>query len=111
MLGRCEIIDYNAVVDVDSTISLLRQNIERFRSFGVARLALFGSVVTGAVNDKSDIDVLVRFEERTKTFDNFMEVRFLIEELFPNTKIDLVLEEAIKPAIREQILSEATDVA
>ena len=68
-------------------------------------------MVTGATGDDSDVDVLVRFEEQRKTFDNFMEVRFFLESIFPGMRLDLVLEEAIKPAIRDRFLSEATDVA
>ena len=54
---------------------------------------------------------LVRFDPSRKSFDSFMEVRFLIQEIFPDVEIDLVLEDAIKPVIRDKILSEALDVA
>jgi predicted nucleotidyltransferase len=40
-----------------------------------------------------------------------MGIKFLLEDLFPETKVDLVLEDAPKPNIRERILSEARDVA
>ena len=98
-------------MDIESTINSLRQNLDDFRSLGVVRLAVFGSAVSGVSTDGSDLDILVRFAEQRKTFDNFMNVRFLLESIFAGTKIDLVLEEAIKPAIRDQILSEAVDVA
>ena len=82
-----------------------------FRDLGVVRLAVFGSVVSGAENENSDLDILIRFEKHSKTFDNFMNARFLLESIFAGMDVDLVLEEAIKPAIRDRILSEAVDVA
>ena len=98
-------------MNISIAIERLRPSLERFRELGVTRLAIFGSVVTGSAGDDSDIDLLVRFEKQRKTFDNFMEVRFLLESIFTGMRVDLVLEEAIKPAIRDRILSEATDVA
>ena len=98
-------------MDAVTAITNLKKHFGKFEGLGVIRLAVFGSVVTGEAKENSDIDILVRFDGNKKIFDNFMDVRFLVEEIFPNTRIDLVLEEALKPAIRERILSEARDVA
>ena len=72
---------------------------------------MFGSIARGVATPKSDIDILVRFEPAQKTFDNFMGLRACLEDMFPGRRIDLVLEDALKPAIRDQVLSEAADVA
>jgi predicted nucleotidyltransferase len=39
------------------------------------------------------------------TFDTYMEVKFYLEDLF-GRKVDLVMEEAIKPQLRPYILNE-----
>ncbi len=39
------------------------------RALGVARLALFGSVLRGQTHAQSDVDLLVQFAPGTKTYD------------------------------------------
>lgn len=78
---------------------------------GVKRLAVFGSVARNSASDSSDLDMLVRFKKNKKTFDNFMELKFFLQEIFPEVRIDLVLEDSLKETIRNRILSEARDVA
>ena len=60
---------------------------------------------TGSSDEKkeSDIDVLVEFEKGRKTFDNYMELKFFLEDLF-NCKVDLVILESIKPDLKPYIL-------
>ncbi len=89
----------------------LRTHSREIERLGVERLALFGSVSRGDTTDTSDIDILVRFRPNEKNFDNFMNLRSFVEDLFQGEHIDLVLEDALKPAIRSRVLSEATDVA
>jgi hypothetical protein len=89
----------------------LRQHLSQFYALGVARLAVFGSIAHQQNTEASDLDILVRFHAGKKTFDNYMDVKFLLEELFPGVDIDLVLESSLKPAIRDRVLAEARDVA
>jgi uncharacterized protein len=68
------------------------------RTFGVARLDVFGSAATDAFDAaKSDLDFLVTFTEsaRTKAFDNFFGLRERLEEIF-HRPIDLVTASSIK---------------
>ncbi len=51
----------------------------------------------------SDIDILVEFEKDKKTFDNYMDLKFFLEDLF-KCKVDLVIAEAIKPDLKPYIL-------
>ena len=59
--------------------------------------------------ERSDIDILVEFERGHKTFDNYMELKFFLEGIL-HLKVDLVLKNAIREEIKENILSEATYV-
>ena len=70
---------------------------------GVRKIGLFGSFKRGEARQKSDIDILVLLEK--PTFDSYMEVKFYLEDLF-GRKVDLVMEEAIKPRLRPYILGE-----
>jgi Predicted nucleotidyltransferases len=74
--------------------------------FGVRKIGIFGSFARGEASDKSDVDILVEFTEGEKTFDNFMELKFYLEELFERD-VDLVIETAIKPRLKNYIMREA----
>lgn len=85
----------------------LRRDREALRRFGVRRLALFGSAARGEATPDSDVDVLVAFER--KTFRGYFGLLRHLEELL-GRRVDLVIEEAVKPAIRSRIQDEKVDV-
>ena len=63
-------------------IQVIRDHLPEIRKrFSVERLGVFGSVSRGDETPTSDVDILVGFEEGMKTFDNFMELKFYLEEL------------------------------
>ncbi|MBN1149555.1 MAG: nucleotidyltransferase family protein [Anaerolineales bacterium] len=70
---------------------------------GVCRIGLFGSYRRGAPSPESDMDFLVALEK--PTFDSYMDVKFFLEDLF-GCRVDLVMEETIKPRLRPFILQE-----
>lgn len=71
--------------------------------YGVRRIGLFGSSVRGDSVESSDADVLVDFS--IKSFDNYMGLKFFLEEQL-GVKVDLVITETLKPAIQQNILKE-----
>ena len=84
-------------------LNLLEENRDRIKSFGVKEIGVFGSVARGEQTEKSDVDVLVELEKNT--FDSYMGLLFFLEDLFER-KVDLVMKSAIKPIIKDNILSE-----
>jgi len=88
-------------------LQLLRRSIQEIRKFGVLRLGLFGSWVRGDAHRESDIDVLVEF--KTPSFDNYMELKYFLEELFDH-KVDLVLADSLKARIKPRIIREVVYV-
>jgi predicted nucleotidyltransferase len=98
-------------MSASETIAILQNHREELRRFGVRRIGLFGSMARDEAEAGSDIDVLVDFEPGKKSFDNFMELRFRLEELFPGLRVDLVLQSALKPIIRANIESSVRYVA
>ncbi|MDF1543276.1 MAG: nucleotidyltransferase family protein [Anaerosomatales bacterium] len=78
------------------------------RRFGARRLAVFGSAARGHLTPDSDIDVLVDFTR--PSFDDYMDLKFALEDL-TGRSVDLVMVTALKPRLRDRILSEARDVA
>jgi predicted nucleotidyltransferase len=80
------------------------------KSFGVRQLGLFGSFANGTtIHDDSDVDFLVEFEKGQKTFDNFMELAFYLEELL-GRKVELVTPQSLSPYLGPTILKEVENV-
>jgi len=86
-------------------LKILHQNRDRLKALGVRKIGLFGSFVRGEQHPDSDIDLLVEFEAGQKTFDAFMELSFLLEEVFQR-RIELLTVESLSPYIGPHILKE-----
>ena len=76
---------------------------------GVKSLAVFGSFARGEATHNSDIDVFVEFDQPVGLFE-FIRLKYYLEEL-TKRRIDLVTPDALRPSMRESILSEAVHVA
>ena len=80
-------------------------NIEEYKfqvtqvcqSLPIKRLGLFGSALTEKFTSKSDIDILVVFEEDNDIdyFDKYFELKENLEKIF-NKKVDLVIDKKFK---------------
>lgn len=91
------------MLTADGILGELAGNKVRIRDLGVRRIGLFGSFVRGEAGEESDIDILVEFVEGRRSFDTYMDLKFLLEDLFKR-KVDLVDRDAIKPGLRPYIL-------
>ena len=77
------------------------------RDFGVKSLALFGSFVRNEATPTSDVDLLVEFDGRPVGLFHLSRTQLYLEIILGGAKVDLVLREGIKPALKERILREA----
>ncbi len=73
----------------EEVIKKLRENMDKIRGFGVKRIGIFGSIVRGEATEKSDIDLVVEFEEGKATFKNFSGLVDFLEGLF-GRKVDIL---------------------
>ena len=88
-------------------LEVLSRNLNKWKDqYGVKRIALFGSYSRDDQRDSSDIDLLVEFDEKAMTFDNYMDLKFNLEDLFQKP-VDLVILDDIKPALKPSILRSA----
>ena len=83
----------------------LASNAGKFKTLGVRKLGLFGSVARNRANTKSDIDILVDFEPGHETYENLLDIYDLLKELLGG-KIDLVTTGGLSPYIGPHILQE-----
>ena len=79
------------------------------RALGVARLALFGSVLRNEARPDSDVDLLVQFSPGRKSYERFLALSDLLE-VHLRRRVELVTIEALSPFIGPRILAEAQDV-
>jgi len=84
-------------------LATLEKNRQKIRSFGVRRLALFGSYATGNATAQSDLDFLVEFEKGRGLFDDYTELLQFLEQLF-NKQVDLVKPKLVREELRSHIL-------
>ncbi|HEX4046335.1 MAG TPA: nucleotidyltransferase family protein [Elusimicrobiota bacterium] len=87
----------------ERVLAALRLHREGLKRYGVRSLGLFGSAARGSARADSDLDFVVEFERNT--FDDYMGLKFYLEDLF-RKDVDLVISDAIKPRLRSRILSE-----
>lgn len=85
-------------------MKILENNINSIKKFHVSKIGLFGSFVRDGQNEASDLDIIVEFEDGQENFDNYMDLKFYLEELF-DMKVDVVVIDSIKPAMRNSIIS------
>ena len=88
-------------------VKAIQENMEEIKSYGIKKIGIFGSVATASQTEQSDIDILIEFQKDKKEFDNYMELKFFLENLF-NRKVDLVIENALKSRIKDSILKEVS---
>ncbi|MFX1296968.1 MAG: nucleotidyltransferase family protein [Promethearchaeota archaeon] len=84
---------------------MLRKNRHQLQKYSVKKIGLSGSYVRGERKEESDIDLLIESEEDKKSYDNFTELAFLLEDSF-NKKVDLLTTESMNPYLKLYILKE-----
>ena len=84
--------------------SITRKIIPTLKRQGVVKAALFGSMVRGEAKKKSDVDILVRFDERKSLLD-LMRLQFILEDKL-GRKVDLLTYGSVHPMLRNTILND-----
>ncbi len=87
----------------DIILKKVEEKMDDIKKLGVKRIGIFGSYARNEQSNNSDIDFLVEFSAGEKTFDNYMDLKFYLEELF-SRQVDLVISEAIKSDLKGNIL-------
>ena len=80
---------------------IVEQNMEDIKRlcllYNVDKMYLFGSVLNSTFNDKSDIDLLVKFKsmELSNYLDNYIGFKDKLEDLF-GREVDLLEEQTLR---------------
>ena len=92
----------------NDVIETLRQHMPEIRRYGVAHLAVFGSLARGEERPDSDVDILVEFSVPVGLFE-FVRIQRYLGRLLGRT-VDLATPDAIRKEMRARILEEAVYV-
>jgi uncharacterized protein len=91
----------------DQILTFLAQNKKLFRDqYHIIRIGIFGSYARGEQNIKSDIDLLVEFEDNTQ---DLYDLKLQLKDFFRTKlgiEVDICREKYIKPRIKKSILKE-----
>jgi len=95
----------------DELSLILNKSRERLRAFHVTAVHVFGSCARKEAGEKSDVDLLIDFEPDAPIglFDVVRLQEFLRSVL--GRPVDIVTRDALHPALKDTILSEAVHVA
>jgi predicted nucleotidyltransferase len=74
----------------------------------VTRAGIFGSYSRGDMKKNSDVDILVEIKKRITLLD-FVDLKLDLERCL-SKKVDLVEYSAIKPSLKQRILSEEIQI-
>jgi len=84
---------------------ILRQHLPELREhYSVKSLGVFGSYVKGEQKKRSDLDLLVEFEQAPSLFEYVTLENYLSD--LAGIKVDLVMKKTLKPYIGQRILAE-----
>jgi uncharacterized protein len=93
---------FQTLLDLEEQLRVLFPQLEQ--KYQVASLGIFCSYARGEQREDGDLDLLVAFEDPPSLF-RYIELENCISESL-GVKVDLVMEDAIKPNIRERIMKE-----
>lgn len=78
-------------------IKKLEKNSKDICKHSVKKIGLFGSFLKNKQQNKSDIDIVVSFNNIN--YDNYIELKFLLENLFKKN-VDLTIEKDLKSELK-----------
>lgn len=81
---------------------------ELSKKYKIKEMGIFGSYVRGEQKKRSDIDILVEFEEVPDLL-TFIEIERYLEGILA-VKVDLVRKPSIRPELKDTILSEVIQI-
>ncbi len=83
----------------------ITSNALLIQQYGISKIGLFGSYARQEQNKDSDIDILIDFQKDKETFDNFMAVCDLLDNIFSGYKVEVVTTGGLSPYIGPHILN------
>lgn len=84
----------------------IQENKSKLTNLGIDLIGLFGSYAREEQREDSDIDIFISFKEGHETFNNLMDLSYLLEEIFKGVKVEIVTKNGLSAYIGPKILKE-----
>ena len=94
------------VEEIVEKLATLKPELKKL--YKVREMGLFGSWVRGEQNAKSDLDVLVEFEEGADLFD-WIGLELHLEDIF-GCPVDVVSHNTLRPELKDTVLEHMVKV-
>jgi len=96
-----------AVSNIDEAKAILKEHkAEVVLKYRVREIGIFGSFVRGEQKRRSDVDILVEFDQRNMPgLLKLIEMEMYLERLL-RKRVDVVIKSGIRPELRKGILKE-----
>jgi len=89
-------------------IPIPHERIAEFcRKWGIRKLSFFGSVIRDDFTDRSDVDVLVEFTDRTPGMKFFWDLPNELSEILDGRRVDVLTPQSLSRWIRSDVCAEA----
>jgi uncharacterized protein len=85
-------------------VNTISERKSQITDLGVKTVGLFGSYCRNTQTEESDIDLLVDFRPDAYNYDNFINLCFLLDDLFIDKKVEVVTVMSLSPHIGPKIL-------
>lgn len=92
-------LDVHRIKDI-----LIREKPYLTDKYHISSIGIFGSVIRNEPHKRSDVDILVDFDETISAF-QFIDLKDELSDKL-GAKVDLVSQKALKPRIGKRILAE-----
>lgn len=89
-----------ATANRDDVVKVLKSKRAAYKRYGVKSLAVFGSAARNRLRKRSDVDILVQFNQ--PTWANYIGLKLYLEDLL-DRQVDLVTPKGLKPAVRPSV--------
>lgn len=98
-------------INLERIIGILKKHKQELKKrYGIKEISIFGSFVRGENKEKSDLDILVEFEEDTDIdILKFVNMENYLSDII-GVNVDLVERSGLKPRIGRQILKEVIPI-
>jgi predicted nucleotidyltransferase len=99
----------NKMKKIEKVKKILAEHRDELRhEYKIIKIGIFGSYIKGEQKKKSDLDILVEFNEPVSLLDWIGAENYLTDLL--GIKVDLVPKEDVRPELKKRILKEVVYV-
>ena len=93
------------ITNTSDILDLIETKKDEISKLGITKVGLFGSFSRGDQTQESDIDLLVEFDKKKKSYQNYMNFVKLAENLF-GRDVEVVTPESLSPYLAPYIKKE-----